>query len=166
MRLYEKNGGELATVYNNPRTFTLNAPTEVTVAIVAPGGTQFTDKLFYPMVSDASIENPTFSRATVDDGFQRIGGHDRVDVVLGNKAYYLIRYTVISRNTPGQVIKTGYYWIESSSGVNRSTSITDTTNGPEGSPNFNLYYDENGDKCVRVTDIYGNRDIILEIMGY
>jgi len=118
------------------------------------------------MVSDASIVSPTFSKATVDDGFQRIGGHDRVDVVLGNKAYYLIRYTVISRNTPGQVIKTGYYWIESSSGVNNSTSITDTTNGPEGSPNFNLYYDSEGAKCIRVTDIYNNRDIMLEIMGY
>nr|DAD58815.1 MAG TPA: hypothetical protein [Caudoviricetes sp.] len=166
MCLYEKNGPRLATIYNNPAIFTLDEPTEVMITIVATGGTQFTDKLFYPMVSDASIENPTFSRATVDDGFQRIGGHDRVDVVLGNKAYYLIRYTVISRNTSGQVIKTGYFWDETASGINRSTSITDTTNGPEGSPNFNLYYDENGAKCIRVTDIYGNRDIILEIMGY
>ena len=167
--LYEKNGGQIATVYNNPATFTLNAPTEVKVLIVATGGTQFTDKLFYPMVSDASIANPVFSRATVDDGFQRICGHNRIDVVLGNKDYYLIRYTIISRNTPGMVIKTGYFWNETSTGTNYSTSITDTTNGPEGSPNFNLYYDANGDKCVRVIDgnnNNSNRDIMLEIMGY
>ncbi len=167
MALYEKGDALLTTNKDGfDNTFTVNAPTQLSLAIVATGGTKITDKLFYPMVSDASIVSPTFSKATVDDGFQRIGGHDRVDVVLGNKAHYLIRYTVISRSTPGQVIKTGYYWIATSSGDNSSTSITDTTNGPEGSPNFTLYDDSEGAKCIRVTDRYNNRDIMLEVMGY
>ena len=169
MCLYEKNDRLLACSLDSAETFTVNSPTEVMVAIVATSGLSLTDQLFYPMVSEASIENPTFSRATVDDGFQRICGHNRIDVVIGDKDYYLIRYTVISRNTPGAVIKTGYYWIESSSGTNNSTSITDTTIGPEGSPSFSLYYDSEGKKCIKVidnNDINSNRDIMLEIMGY
>lgn len=162
MCLYEKNAGLLACSLDSAETFTINSPTEVMVAIVATSGLSFTDKLFYPMVSDASIENPTFSRATVD---QRICGHNRIDVVIGDKDYYLIRYTVISRNPSGAVIKTGYYWIESSSGTNNSTSITDTTSGPEGPPSFSLYYDSEGKRCIKVID-NNNRDIMLEIMGY
>jgi hypothetical protein len=73
---------------------------------------------------------------------------------------------VISRNTPGQVIKEARFWIETSSGINTTTVIYDATSGPEGAPTFSLYYDSNGAKCVKITDTYGNRDIIVKVIKY
>lgn len=121
------------------------------------------------MVVDATVTNADFSRSEFDSTPKIIAGHNRVDAVVGNKAHYLFRFTIISRNTPGSVIKTGYYWVETNSGINYSTVITDTTAGPEGAPTFTPYWDSNGAKCFSVIDnnnINSNRDIILEIIGY
>ena len=59
-----------------------------------------------------------------------------------------------------------YYWIETSTGVDRATSIFDSTSGPEGAPTFTKYYDIDNKPCVKITDTYGNRDILVKIMKY
>jgi len=64
------------------------------------------------MITDASVVGATFARAGNDGKVITICGHDKVDVVVDTtKNYMLIRYTVISRNSPGLVIKTGYFWL-------------------------------------------------------
>lgn len=167
LSLYEKNGPKICDNWNGQNTFTLNAPTNVIVVISVTHDTGIiSDKLFYPMVVDATVTTADFSRSEFDSTPKIIAGHDRVDAVIGDKAHYLFRFTVISRNTPGMVIKTGYYWVETSGGTNYTTMITDNTSGPEGAPTFTPYWDSNGAKCFSVTDTYNNRDIILEIIGY
>ena len=168
MNLYDKNGGKITTVKDGETvTFTVNSPTELKIIVAAVGGTQFTDKLFYPMVCSDSATAPTFSRSTNDGNIKTISGHDRVDVVIDDSyAYQLLEVTVMSRNTPGQVIKEARYWIETSSGIDRITSVFDTTSGPEGPPTFTKYYDSNTKPCVKITDTYGNRDFIVKIMKY
>lgn len=168
MDLYDKNGGRIAQVKDGETsTFTVNSPTELKVVIAVTGGVQITDKLFYPMVCSSSVITPTFSRSTNDGTINTISGHDRVDVIIDNSyAYQLLETTVISRNTPGQVIKEARYWVETSSGIDSITSIFDSTNGPEGPPTFTKYYDSNGKSCVKITDTYGNRDFVVKVMKY
>lgn len=168
MDLYDKNGGRIAQVKDGETsTFTVNSPTELKVIIAVTGGLQITDKLFYPMLCSSSVTTPTFSRSTNDGNIKTISGYDRVDVVIDDSyAYQLLEVTVMSRNTPGQVIKEARYWIETSSGIDRITSIFDTTSEPEGPPTFTKYYDSNGKPCVKVTDTYGNRDFVVKVMKY
>ena len=168
MSLYEDGGAKICSVNNGSvATFTLSAPTKLLVIIAATDGAVFTDELFYPMVVNAMVESPEFGRNSGDGSIKTICGRDRIDIVIDDSyAYQLLEVTVISRNTPGQVIKEARYWIETSSGVNSTTSIFDSTNGQEGPPTFNLYYDSNGTKCVKITDTNTNRDIFVKIMKY
>lgn len=168
MSLYEDGGAKICSVNNGSvATFTLSAPTKLLVIITATDGTVFTDELFYPMVVNTMVESPEFGRNSGDGSIKTICGRDRIDIVIDDSyAYQLLEVTVISRNAPGQVIKEARYWIETSSGVNSTTSIFDSTNGPEGPPTFNLYYDSNGTKCVKITDTHTNRDIFVKIMKY
>lgn len=168
MDLYEDGGAKICSVSNGSvATFTLAAPTKLLVVIAAAGGNVLTDELFYPMVVNALVASPEFGRNGGDGNIKTISGHDRVDVVIDDSyAYQLLEVTVISRNTPGQVIKEARFWVETSSGTNYSTVIYDSTSGPEGAPSFNLYYDSNGAKCVRITDTYTNRDILVKVIKY
>ncbi len=167
MRLRNGNGGaEIITTFNSAKQFTLAEDTSVRIEIVAAGGQTFTDKLFYPSIISVDDEGVDFERKSGSNAPITIAGLDRVDIVFGNESYYLIDVTVISRNTPGAVIKIFKYWIDRSNGVDRTTQILDTTSGPEGAPTFTKYYDSNGAACVKITDTYGNRDIIATVVGY
>lgn len=167
MRLRNGDGGaEIVTTFGSAKQFTLAEDTSVRIEIVAAGGQIFTDKLFYPSIISADDEGAAFERKSGSNAITTIAGHDRVDIVFGNESYYLVEVTVISRNTPGSVIKIFKYWIDRSNGVDRTTQILDTTSGPEGAPTFTKYYDSNGAACVKITDTYGNRDIIATVIGY
>ena len=167
MRLRNANGGaEIVTTFNDAKQFTLAEDTTVRIEIVATAGQTFTDKLFYPSIISVDDEGVDFERKFGSNAGTTIAGLDRVDIVFGNEGYYLIDVTVINRNTPGSVIKIFKYWIDRSSGVDRTTQILNTTSGPEGAPTFTKYYDSNGAACVKITDTYGNRDIIATVVGY
>lgn len=167
MKLRNSGGAELVTSQTDePVTFTLTQASRLKIEIIAVGGVQFEDKIFYPMVVSDTVVHPNFSSSEKGTHVKVVAGHDRVDIVFGNAAYYLADVTVISRNTPGSVIKICRYWIERDTGVDHITMLHDATEPQEGAPTFTKYIDSNGAACVAITDTYANRDIIVQAIAY
>jgi len=90
MNLRKKGGAVIAVSFDDPTPFTLAESTEVSLEVVAVGGVTMTDRLFYPMIVSALVDNPTFDREDAASHPIVVVGHDKVDVVFGRKDYYLV----------------------------------------------------------------------------
>ncbi|MBR4890243.1 MAG: hypothetical protein IKU15_02855 [Clostridia bacterium] len=120
------------------------------------------------MVSDAGLGTPDFQKNPNQVEFITAAGDEVLELVLGNKAHYVIQIDVVSASGP--VIKHVFYNIETGSGLNATTVMMDVTNGPEGAPTITNYYDDNSHhgtyhRVVKITEANG-RDIIAYAIGY